>query len=173
MVSDTTELTSTQIGAIAENLVANSLMKESSGRLSPFWPLADDDGIDLLIYDKVTGKAVPIQVKSRTKALKKKRSEDRGNLVHFEVRATVVKDDDFAYLVAVLLSEDLSYIECSWFIPMKAVISGARKGNGKFVIRPSRSSQSKDRFTQFRCESVQVLAHRVIAVLDENVNAAL
>ena len=172
MALNAPELTSTQIGAIAENIVANSFMRESCGRLSPFWPIADD-GIDLLIYDKVTGKAVPIQVKSRTKALKKKGTEDRGNVVHFEVRATAIKDDDFAYLVAVLLSEDLSHIDCSWFIPMKTVLSGARKGNGKFVIRASRSSQSKDRFTPFRCESLLVLAQRAIAVLEGSTNAAL
>jgi hypothetical protein len=35
------ELSSTQIGAIAENLVANELMIESKGRLSPFQPIAE------------------------------------------------------------------------------------------------------------------------------------
>ena len=54
------KLTSTQIGALAENVVANELMIESGGRLSPFQPIADDDGIDLLVYDKVTGNALPI-----------------------------------------------------------------------------------------------------------------
>jgi hypothetical protein len=41
---------STQIGAIAVNHVANVLMISSGGPLSAFWPVADDDGIDLLIY---------------------------------------------------------------------------------------------------------------------------
>ena len=36
-------LTSTQIGTLAENLIANELMIESSGRLSPFQPIADDE----------------------------------------------------------------------------------------------------------------------------------
>ena len=64
-------LTSTQIGTLAENLVTNELMIESSGRLSPFQPIADDDGIDVLIYDKVTGKALPIQIKARTNTINK------------------------------------------------------------------------------------------------------
>lgn len=61
-----TKPSSTQIGAVAENPVANALMVESAGRLSPFSPVADDDGIDLLIYDKESGRALPAQVKSRT-----------------------------------------------------------------------------------------------------------
>ena len=60
------KLSATQIGAIAENLVANELMIESKGRLSSFQPVADDDGINVLIYDKQTGRAVPIQIKTRT-----------------------------------------------------------------------------------------------------------
>lgn len=45
-------LTSTQIGAIGESVVAVGLTLTSQGRLAPFKPFADDDGIDLLIYDK-------------------------------------------------------------------------------------------------------------------------
>lgn len=73
--------TSTQIGSIAENLVANALMVASHGRLSPFWPVADDDGIDLLIYDKESGRALPAQVKSRTVALKRRGSAKSGEVV--------------------------------------------------------------------------------------------
>ena len=98
--------TSTQIGAIAENLIANALMIESNGRLSPFSPVADDDGIDLLVYDKRSGRAIPVQVKSRTVALKKRGSQERGNVVHFEVRAATYRKERFAYLIAVLLSGD-------------------------------------------------------------------
>ena len=59
-------LTSTQVGLVAENLVINALLKASSGRLVPFRPVADDYGIDLLLYDKVTGRVLPLQVKART-----------------------------------------------------------------------------------------------------------
>jgi hypothetical protein len=52
-------------------------MIESNGRLTPFQPIADDDG---LIYDKVTGKSVPIQIKARTNTLKKSDSSGRENL---------------------------------------------------------------------------------------------
>ena len=54
------ELSSTQIGALAESIVANELTIASGGRLTSFNPMADDDGIDILIYDKKTGEAIPL-----------------------------------------------------------------------------------------------------------------
>ena len=50
------KLTTTQIGAIGEDVVSRGLMIASNGRFSPFKPVADDDGIDLLIYDKKRGR---------------------------------------------------------------------------------------------------------------------
>jgi hypothetical protein len=58
-------LTATQIGAIGEALVASQLLLASDGRLTPFQPIADDDGIDLLVFDKRTRCAASVQVKAR------------------------------------------------------------------------------------------------------------
>ena len=51
-------------------------MKASEGRLSPFQPLADDDGLDVLFFDKVTGNSVAIQLKCRTVSIRKKGSDE-------------------------------------------------------------------------------------------------
>ncbi len=64
----TARMTDTQIGTIGEVTVAAQLMLASGGRFSPFLPFADDDGIDLIVYDKVTGISLPVQVKARTSA---------------------------------------------------------------------------------------------------------
>ncbi len=101
------QLSSTQIGALAENLVANELMIESKGRLSAFQPVADDDGIDVLVYDKVTGNACPIQIKARTLTIRKRASKERGNTVHFEVRKATFKENRNTILLCVLLDKDL------------------------------------------------------------------
>ena len=45
-------------------MVASALLIASNGRLSPFAPLADDHGIDLIVLDKVTRRTLAIQVKS-------------------------------------------------------------------------------------------------------------
>jgi hypothetical protein len=112
-------ITSTQKGVIAEHIVANELMIETDGRFSPFSPLADDEGIDLLIYDKKTGKALPIQIKSRTGGIIKKGKES--NTIHFEIRTVSLKNKKYAYFLAVLLTKDIRSVERAWLIPMKDI----------------------------------------------------
>jgi len=148
------ELSSTQIGAIAENLVANELMIESKGRLSPFQPIADDDGLDVLIYDKVTGRAVPIQIKARTRTLKKKGSLERGNVVHFGVNKSSHRDDRHALLLCVFLSPDLRSTERAWLLPLHElpVLSSVRES--KYVVRANKLLTSNDKYTKFRFESI-------------------
>src|SRR5690606_31367647 len=112
-------LSSTQIGAIGENLLVNAVMKASDGRLSPFQPLADDDGLDVLFFDKQTGNSVAIQLKCRTVTIRKRGSEERGNTVHFQVRQATFNQARNAYLVAALFNEELTEFVCTWFIPMQ------------------------------------------------------
>lgn len=71
-------LSSTQVGAIGENLLSNAVLTASDSRLSPFQPVADDDGIAALFFDKSTA-AVAIQLKCRTVALFKPKTQVRGN----------------------------------------------------------------------------------------------
>lgn len=163
--NSTPRLTSTQIGAIAESVVANALMRDSHGRLSPFWSIADDDGIDLLVYDKDSGRAIPVQVKSRTNTLKKRGSQERGNVVHFEIRSKALREFQNAHVITVLLTPDLSSIKCAWFMPMKAVVKSARHGKEKFVIRANYLESSKDKFSPYRCGPGKDLAQRVITAL--------
>src|SRR6266568_8978480 len=109
---------STQVGAVAENLVANALIVASKGALAPFAPVADDEGIDLLAYHKPTGRVVPLQVKARTLTLKRPGTQKRGNLVHFEIRKVVLARNRRTYLLAVLLDEGATHIEASWLMPL-------------------------------------------------------
>ena len=156
------ELSSTQIGAIAENLVANELMIESKGRLSPFEPIADDDGLDVLIYDKVTGKAVPIQIKARTKTLKKSGVEERGNVVHFEVRKSSHRDDRHALLLCVLLSPDLRSTERAWLFPLQDLPRLASVKESKYIIRANRQLSSNDKYESFRCTNIADISKLLI-----------
>ena len=160
-----TKPSSTQIGAIAENLVANTLMLGSNGRLSPFSPVADDDGIDMLIYDKTTGCALPAQVKSRTVALKKRGSAQRGNIVHFEVRAATFRSDRHACVVLVLLSEDCTTIERAWVVPMRELAQHAAARSTKYVVRASKSLRSRDRFSRFQCKDAPAMVDRILGLL--------
>lgn len=151
MKSSRWKLTTTQIGAIGEDIVASGLMIASGGRLSPFQPVADDDGIDLLIYDKKTGKALPIQVKSRLSAIKKPGKSERGNTVHFEIRAVSVRSERHAYLLAILLTKDLRNVERAWLILVSDIADtlNKKRTQNKYIMRASKSLDTNDKYKQY------------------------
>jgi hypothetical protein len=159
-------LTSTQIGVIGENLLVNAVMKASNGRLSPFQPLADDDGLDVLFYDKLTGNSVALQLKCRTVTLFKPGTKVRGGNVHFEVRKSTMNEARKAYLVAALFNDDLSQFVATWFIPMEDLVKLARSAREKWVIRPNTALTSKDRCAPYRCMAIADLANRITALCE-------
>ena len=161
------QLTTTQVGAIAEAVVASQVMIESSGRLSPFRPVADDGGIDLLIYDKDTGRSLPVQIKGRTHTLKRSNSTKHGNTVHFEVREATMKADPYAHLLGVLMNRYLDGIERAWLVPMMDVKRFARHHSRKYILRPSRQVKAKDKWTNYRCRDARDTVDRIIEILEE------
>lgn len=155
-------LSSTQIGTIGENLLVNAIMKASAGALSPFQPYADDDGIDVLFFHKPTGGAVAVQLKSRTVTLYRAGSSERGNLVHFQVRQATCNLMRSTVLVTALLDSDLTRLEAIWLYPIEVVPAIARHTKTDFVIRANKAPASQDKFSKFRCQSVEDLAQRLI-----------
>jgi len=162
------KLTSTQIGTLAENLIANELMIESSGRLSPFQPVADDDGIDVLIYDKVSGKAVPIQIKARTNTINKAGKKERSNTVHFEVRKATLNEKRRTLLLCVLLDESLRKTERAWLIHLSDLPAIASNRKDKYVIRANRQATSKDKYKQFQCKDIAEVYQRLIENIEKS-----
>lgn len=160
-------LNSTQKGAIGENLLVNEVMKASGGRLSPFRPIADDDGLDVLFFDKITGNAVAVQLKTRTVSLPKRNSNERGNTVHFEVRKSTFNETRRSYLIAAILNEKLTDFICTWIIPMSALLEIGRETPSKYVIRPNKSESSQDKFIQFRCTTTEELVERIISICEQ------
>lgn len=156
------KLTSTQIGAITENLIANELMIESRGRLSPFRPIADDDGIDVIIYDKVTGGALPIQIKARTNTIIKAGKETRSNTVHFEVRKATHRADRHALLLCVLVGGDLRSTERAWLLPLSELAAITNTKTEKYVIRANKQLSTNDRYKKYQCEDIAELGRRLI-----------
>ncbi len=165
------ELTSTQIGSIAENLIANEIMNETSGQLSPFQPLADDSGIDLLIYDKETGKSLPLQIKARTDTLYKRGKNERGNTVHFEIRSVTLKNKKSAYFLAILLSKDLRMTERAWLIPMKDIkgLLNKRTNLAKYIMRANKNLTSQDKFRPYQCKTIENVCRRILDIFESNI----
>ena len=159
-------LSSTQIGAIGENLLINAVLKASEGRLSPFQPLADDDGLDVLFFDKQTGNSVAIQLKCRTTTLMRSGKGVRGNTVHFEVRKATFSDARRAYLVAGLIDEELARFRATWLIALAQLPSVAANRAEKWVIRPSIAELCADRYVSYRCLTAIELAKRIISICE-------
>ncbi len=160
------EVTATQKGAIGESTVAIQLIVGSDGRLSPFQPLADDDGIDLLIYDKQTGHSVPLQVKTRTGTVKR-----HPNIVHFQVRRVTFDLRVVGFVLGVLLDSEGTSVLRAWLIPMKDLPKLAGTNEKRLVIRPSMKLDSKDKFMKYRYEGIAGVARRLCEHFDRHPQA--
>ena len=155
-------ISSTQLGTIGENLLINAVLRGSGGRLAPYQPYADDDGVDVLFFDKETGGAVPVQVKSRSVTLFKPKTTIRGDLAHFELRKATFNENRNTFLSAILLEEDLSALRAIWCVPLAELHRYSRSATTKWVMRASVSPKSKDRCTSLRCADENDLAERLI-----------
>ena len=151
-------VSTTQLGAIGEALVATQLILSSQGQLAPFTPFADDDGIDLLVYDKFSKRSQPLQIKSRSKV-----DDPDAQTVQFDVRISTYSEEGNGHLIAVLM-HGMS-IECAWLIPMSELKQVARKAPGKFVVVASAKPSSNDRYSQFRHFDFDDLADALILSL--------
>jgi hypothetical protein len=155
-------MTQTQIGTIGEVTVAAQLMLASDGRLSPFLPFADDDGIDLIVYDKVTGLSLPVQVKARTSV-----KLGKSDTIVFDVRRKTFSDHAGAFLLAILLDMTGGLILRAWLIPMSALSAVARVKAEKLSITPSAKDTSRDRYAPYRCRDMAEVAERLVRHLDD------
>ncbi|NIJ43496.1 hypothetical protein FHS78_003811 [Parvibaculum indicum] len=147
--------TSTQTGQIAEASLASGLILASGGRLAPFRPFADDDGIDLLIYDKATRRSVPVQVKARTGL-----DNDRAGTVQFDVRLATFAAEGAGFIAAVLM--DGATVQLAWLIPTEEFGDVARSGKDKLVMVASTKPGSSDRYRAWRHHDMTSLAGALI-----------
>lgn len=107
------KFTQTQIGSIGGVTVAAQFMLMSHGHLSPFLPFADDDGIDLIVFDKITGVSLPVQVMARTNL-----TLGKSDTVQFDVRSRTFSDRPGSFLLAILLDMATGSILRAWLVPI-------------------------------------------------------
>lgn len=158
------DVSATQKGAVGEHLIAAWLMIASNGRLSPFKSIADDGGVDLLVLDKHTGAAVPLQIKTRSKTLRR-----NPHAAHFEVRLATFRAGLDSCLLAVSFepTEFGANFRCAWLIPMRQLESVASKRETKLVIRPSGAAGTKDRYAPYQCKSIHDVSSRIIQICEQ------
>lgn len=144
------ELTTTQLGAISETLIAAQLMLVSDGRFSTFTAQADDDGIDLILLDKQTRRTIPIQVKASFVSEYSPRST-----IQFDTRLKTFRELDGTYILCLVINRQSAAINWLWLIPSSELASIANATSTKLAISPSVKLHSKDRYTPYRYDSVK------------------
>jgi hypothetical protein len=135
-------------------------MLGSSGRLSAFTPLADDHGVDLIVFDKQTGVMMPVQVKSWTKA-----PGARGT-VQFDVQKTTYSGTAESILIAVLFEPAEAVIRMSWLMSMDEIPNKSVSRKGKYALSPSVRPDTSDRYRDFRHDDLQSLVAAVIEKIE-------
>lgn len=159
------KLSSTQRGKIAELHVATALMAQSAGRLSPFEPLSDDHGIDLVVLDKVTGAALPIQVKSWLLD-----PDKPTKTVQFDVQKSTFGEGKPGALVCVLMDTTTLSIVMAWMMRSADIPRIAMDRPGKYVLAPSRLEGSKDKYAAYRHGSIASLTDAIQELLSTGVD---
>lgn len=153
-------LSSSQKGKVTETLVAATLMLASGGRLSPFVPISDDHGIDLIVVDKQTHRSIAVQVKSAIP------NATRGT-VAFDVRKATYSDVPGRYLIAVAFDPATVALTASWLIPLSEIARISNERSDKYKLSPSPSSTSKDRYARFRQGDAKAMADAVLAAINK------
>jgi hypothetical protein len=152
------ELTSTQKGAIGEAIIGAQLMLASNGRLSPFRSIADDDGTDLLVADKHTGRISMVQIKCRFRARAEPPRPEQ-----FDVRIKTFREVAHNWVLAALVDPTDGSLWCSWMFPSEALATVAMRKHDKLVITPNPRSGSSDRYVPWRCDTASVMTARIMA----------
>ena len=155
-------LTSSQKGTISELYVSATLVSASNGRLSPFVPVTDDHGLDLLVYDKVSGGTASVQIKSWLTKLDNKRKT-----AQFDVRKATYSHPGRSALIALVLEPTSLAFETSWLIPMLDIPSVAVESKEKYALSPSRSPSSRDRYSDYRHRTPESLVSSLISLVEQ------
>lgn len=141
---------------MAELAVAAALMLGSDGRLSPFVPLSDDHGVDLVVADKATGRLAPVQVKSWS-ALPL-----AAGRVQFDVKAATAHGGRDTLLVCVHFDPEAAAIRASWVMAMDRVSDLVKLKSGTYALRPSVRPNSRDKFRRYRHATVPSMVRAVM-----------
>jgi hypothetical protein len=148
-------ITSTQTGAVGELMIAAGLIVASGGRLAPFKPVADDDGIDLLVYDKLTRQCAPLQVKSRTRG-----DGPGGRTVQFDVQRTTYSSIGGGLLLGAMIEGlELGWV---WLVPMPVLDEIARKQERKLTMVASTVPDASDRWAPYRHRNLASVAQQLL-----------
>ena len=123
--------------------------------MSPYKPIADDDGVDLLLVDKLSRSIVQLQVKCRAKV-----DDAKAETVQFDVQLNTFAQDAKGYVLGILLNG--AAVRKAWLIPLSELRSVARSSPEKLVVVASAKDQANDRFRRFRHDGFETIARLIL-----------
>lgn len=147
----------TQRGMVSEQIVSSQLMLASNGRLSPYAPVADDDGVDFLIKDKLSRAVVELQVKAAFAS-----RDGAPGTAQFDMRKRTFNEMSGGFILAVMIDPSDGSFWCGWLIPVSELPGVSRSARGCYVITPNPSGNSKDRYAKWRVRSMEQVVDRLI-----------
>lgn len=160
MTDEAVSLTTIQKGKAVESLVASTLILASDGRLSPYVPVSDDCGIDLMVLDKSTHRIVPIQIKSRI-------ANPARQTVQFNVSKATLADLPNRYLLGVLLDPESISMTASWLIPMARLAEVSTEKPDMYSVKPSFSADTRDRCRPYRLDTASELTDAILRAISD------
>ena len=86
----------------------------------------------MLIFDKKTRNAIPVQVKSRTVTLKR-----LPNTVHFQIRKKTFSETPGMVVIGMLFDWQKQQPRYMWLLPANVITEKARSGESSYVVRAS------------------------------------
>jgi hypothetical protein len=111
--------------------------------------------MDLLLFDKVTRRAFPLQIKAR-----RSYDDEKAQTVQFDVRRATYAAEGDGYILYVKLAN--AGIETLWLVPTIVLPSVARQTSTHFIVVPSTRPSSKDRLSPYRTTSMQEVVARIL-----------
>lgn len=145
-------ISSTQTAWITETVVAATVIAQSNGRLSPFAPLADDHGMDLLVYDKETAATIGLQVKAWARPAMK------NGTVQFDTGKSTFKPHATAFVVGLYMPLPSLSIEHVWLVPSTELPKLARDYPEKYAMVCSTKPDTQDGFRRWRMASSDMVS---------------
>ena len=145
-------LSSQQKGNIVESQIANMLMLASNGELSPFLPIVDDAGVDLIVTAKGVYDSIFLQIKSRFTTTQRTK-----NRLDFTIKKSSLSKSPNLQVLCVYFNQKSNEIDTMWFIPSQDIIENAIKLESSFRIVASRSSMSSDKWSKFKITEQELI----------------
>lgn len=159
MIDEEGRLSTIQKGKAVEALVASTLILASEGRLSPYVPVSDDCGIDLLVFDKITHRILPIQIKARI-------ANPSRQTVQFNVGKATLADLPNRFLLGVLLDPESISMTASWLIPMARLSEVSTEKPDMYSVKPSFSADTRDRCRTYRLDTASELTAAILKAIN-------